>query len=42
MKVPSGYSVAPEHAELHRRALEFAETNNVDYDQAVVHVARSA
>lgn len=42
MKVPSGFSVAPENAELHRRALEFAEANHVDYDQAVVHVAREA
>ena len=42
MKIPSGYSMAPENAELHRRAVEFAERENVDYDTAIVRVAQGA
>ena len=42
LKVPAGYSVATENAELYRRAVEFAEKNSVDFDAAIMHVARGA
>lgn len=37
---PPGYSVDPKSAELHRKAVAFADKNNVDYFQAVEAVQR--
>jgi len=39
IKVPQGYEVSPEGAELHNRILAYAEEHNVDYETAVARVS---
>jgi len=41
VKVPEGYTVAPERAQTHTRALQYAEANKVDYITAVRAVEHS-
>ena len=40
IRVPAGYHVAQDQAALHQRILNFAEKNNVTYDEAVTAVSR--
>ena len=39
-RVPHTHVVAPENADLHRRALELSERADIDYDTAVMRIAR--
>ena len=40
LKVPAGYSVASDQADLHRRALDLSEKEGVSYDTAVIRLSQ--